>query len=312
MALSVSTPINPGRISGVDVAHPGTISGVSGSQQPPGAYTTAANSGPLVTGTPGYGSIYASGGPAAPVLAPTPDIKTINANAAARANTTAGNYYNTSLNSFLQQQAQQQATQQAIKDQAVADAQQQLKNTQQANEVTGQRTTADTATKLAQQAQAVDWRQTDQGGQYDIDRVAQAAAQARSGTTGSGLAAGQQASSQDKFNTTESRQATGDQQQQAATELAKARTFEDLATSNTLAGQKEASGEKAAQFNLSSFIQGQSMDLLNKQQELKVQQANQAAQIQANLVKQSYQDFFSKISNPAQKAAFAQAYGSFL
>lgn len=245
-------------------------------------------------------------------VAPTPNFNAINANATARANADVNPIYTKYLNDFLGQQAQQQATQQAVRDQAIQNAQDILKQTQQANTVTGQRSTEDTATKEAQAAQATDWRQTSQGGQFDIDRVAQAIAQAKSGTGGSGVGQGAQLASQNAFNTKESQQATGDAQQQAATELAKARTFEDLATSNTLASGNEAKGEKAAEFNLSSFIQQQGIDLQKEQQTLESQRQAQLATTQQQFVKSGFQQFFNSISNPAQKAAFAKAYGSYL
>ena len=244
--------------------------------------------------------------------APTPNFEAINANAAARASADVNPIYTKRLNEFLTQQSKQQATQQAIKEQNIAEAQLLLKNTQEANKVTGKRTTEDTATKQAQAAEQTDWRQTDQGGQYDMDRIALAVNQARSGTAGSGVAAGQQASSQEKFNTAESRQATQDAQTKAATELAKARTFEDLATSGRLAGEKETATKKAAEFNLSTFIQQQGIDLQNKQQQLESQRQEQVASVKREFVKSGFQDFFNKISNPAQKAAFAKAYGSYL
>ncbi len=246
------------------------------------------------------------------VLAPIPNYKAINASATARATKAVNPIYTKYLNDFLGVQAQQQATQTAIKDTAIQNAQDVLKQTQQANTVTGQRTTQDTATKEAQAAQTADWRQTDQGGQYDVDRVAQAINQAKSGLTGSGVAGGQNAASQEKFNTTESRQATQDIQDKQATELAKARTFEDLATSNINAVSGEAKAEKAAKFDLSTFLQQQKVDLQNKQQQLESARQNQISQTQAQLVKSGYQDFFNKISNPAQKAAFAKAYGQYL
>ena len=341
MSISVSVA-NPGSISGVSVAHP--TGGVSISKANPGAITSVGNAAPYYqTGgingstagtfsltppaaapaTPAANPAIAANDAAIRALAaqiksmqeataPTPNFDAINANANARAATDVNPVYTKYLNDFLGQQAQQQATQTAIRDTNIQQAQDVLKNTQEANTVTGNRTTQDTATKEANAAQATDWRQTDQGGQYDIDRVAQAIQQAKSGTAGSGIAAGQQASSQQAFNTKESRQATQDQQQLQATELAKARTFEDLATSNKLATQKEGGEEKNINFNLSTFIQQQGMDLQNKQQQLELQRQGALAAQTQKYVKSGFQSFFNTISNPAQKAAFAKAYGSYL
>lgn len=291
-------------ISGVNVAtNVPTISGVVNANTPPPA--------PVAPPTV-YPSIYGANGPTPEVLAPTPDFNTIFSNANARANTdvNATGYYQKQINDFIANQAAQQATQTAVKDQALKVAQQQLENTTAANDVTGQRTTADTAAKEAVTNKQADWRQTDQGGNYDMNRIADAVATARAGGTGSGLSAGKDLATQTAFNTKESRQATGDQQTIDYAELAKARTFEDLATSNKLAGQDKANKDIAANFNLSSFIQAQSMDLAHEQQATEsARQAKIAATTDAYR-KSAIQDYFNNISNPAQKAAFAKAYGS--
>lgn len=327
MALNVSTA-TPGNITGVTTATPGKITGVSVANPRPitsvgnsnGSQTTSYTNPATVAVADPYGASLLASSQALlksiqaqqEVMAPTPNFKAINSAATARANKDVNPIYTKYLNDFLGQQAQQQATQKAVEEQSVQNAKDTLKQTQDANAVTGARTTQDTATKEAQAAEATDWRQTDQGGQYDIDRVAQAIAQAKAGTTGSGVAGGTAQASQDKFNTTESRQATQDAETKANTELAKARTFEDLSTSNINAVSAEGKSEKVAQFNLSSFIQGQGIDLKNKQQQLEIDRQNRVAQVQGQFVKSGFQDFFNKISNPAQKAAFAKAYGSYL
>lgn len=252
-----------------------------------------------------------SGGATPEVFAPDPGFDTINKNATARATADVNPIYTKYLNDFLGTQAQQQATQKAITDQAVQNAQDTLKDTLKSNEITGARTTADTATKLNEANIATDWRQTDQGGQYDIDRVAQAVQQAKAGLTGSGLAAGQQGASQTAFNTKESRQATGDAQQKAATQLAQSRTFEDLARSGELATQAEGKQEKAAQFDLTTFMQNQGMQLQDEQQKLEQQRQNQVAQTQAKYKQDAVVNFYKTITNPAQKAAYIKAYGNY-
>lgn len=301
---------NPGRITGVDVAHPGTISGVNVAQ-PQGN----------VPGAPGFDPYTAAlailknaqnASASREVYAPTPNFAAISSNATARANAAVNPVYTKYLNQFLEGQAKQQATQTAIKDMNVQNAQDMLKQTQDANKLTGERTTADASTKQGELAIATDWRQTDQGGQFDIDRVAQAVQQAKSGLTGSGVAGGAQKASQDKFNTTESRQNTQDLQQKAEIELAKSRTFEDLAKSNELATKTEGKQEKAAKFDLSTFIQNQGIALTDEQNRLELQRRGEVSRQEEAFTKEGFQDYFNKISNPAQKAAFAKAYGSYL
>lgn len=246
----------------------------------------------------------------APVYAPTLDFAAINAQANAAAQNNVNPYYVKSLNDFMAQQATTKAQQQAQTSTNIQNLKDTLTNTTSANAVTGARTTEDTAQKEADTAQAADWRQTDQGGQYDIDRVAQAVTQAKSGLTGSGLAGGQDLATQNKFNTTESRQATTDQQSNQAAELAKARTFEDLGTSNTLAGQTENKGETQANVDLTNFITNQGFDLKNEQNDLEQKRLQAVATEQQNQSKLLINQFVNSIANPAQRQAAISAYGN--
>lgn len=249
-------------------------------------------------------------GPAAPVYAPSLDLAAINAQARAAAEANVNPFYTKSLNDFLTQQASEKAQQEGQTATNIQNLKDTLTNTQNANEVTGERATEDTATKEEQAAEATDWRQTDQGGQYDMNRIAMAVNQAKSGLTGSGLAGGAQKTAQDTFNTTESRQATTDAETKAATELGKARTFEDLATSNTLAGQTEATGESQANVDLTNFITNQGFALTGEQNTLEQNRLQAVASETTNQAKLLINNFISSISNPAQRLAAIQAYGN--
>lgn len=247
---------------------------------------------------------------AGPVYAPKLDLAAINAQARAAAQNNVNPFYVKSLNDFVAQQASEKAQQQAQTDINIKNLKDTLTNTQAANATTGERTTEDTATKEANIAQTADWRQTDQGGQYDIDRVSQAIQQAKSGLTGSGIAAGAAASTQEKFNTTESRQATGDQQAKAQAELLKARTFEDLGTSNKLAGEVETKGETQQNVNLTNFLTNQGFTLQNEKNDLEQKRLQSVAAESQTQAKLLVDKFIASIANPAQRMAALQAYGN--
>lgn len=245
-----------------------------------------------------------------PVYAPKIDLAAINAQARKAAEGNVNPYYTKALNDFLAEQASAKAQQQAQTKTNIQNAQDLLTQTTKANAVTGTRTTEDTAQKESDINQAADWRQTDQGGQYDIDRVAQAINEAKSGLTGSGIAAGERGASQEKFNTTESRQATSDTENKAAAELTKARTFQDLATSNENATTGEAKAEKQANFDLTNFITGQDFALKTEKSSLEKSRLGDIATNTSAEAKLLLNQFIANIANPAQRLAAYQTYGS--
>lgn len=332
MALTVAPPMNPGTLS---VGKPAPTPNLSvGAPAPTGNLSVGADYG-LQGGAPlpyasapvhistdpsvaaGYNQLASAQallksiqGPPAPVYAPKLDLAAINAQARAAAENNVNPFYVKSLNDFMTQQASEKAQQQAQTATNIQNLKDTLTNTQNANAVTGERTTADTATKEAQAAEQTDWRQTDQGGQFDMDRIAMAINQGKSGLTGSGIAAGQQGAAQNKFNTTESRQATTDAEQKAQTELSKARTFEDLATSNKLAGESETKGESQANVDLTNFITNQGFQATAQKNDLEQKRLGAVAnetQAQAKLL---INKFISSIANPAQRQAAVNAYGN--
>lgn len=243
------------------------------------------------------------------VYAPNLDLAAVNAQARSAAENNVNPYYTKQLNDFVAQQTAQKAQQQQATDIQIKNLQDQLAQTQQANTVTGQRATEDTATKEAQAAQATDQRQTDQGTSFDQARTQQALQLAQGGLTGSGLAAQQEVATQTAHDTTETRQAQADQDQKNATELAKARTFEDLASSNTLAQTAEGKGEKSANINLDNFIQNQGFDLNNQKNSLETQRLQAVATEQSNQAKLLINNFINSIANPAQRQAAIKVYG---
>lgn len=243
------------------------------------------------------------------VMAPALDVNSIYSKAGATAAANVNPYYTKLLNDFVGQQATVRQQQQQQTDTNITNLQDQLKQVKEANTVTGNRATEDTATAEANAAQATDERQQDQGTAFDTSRADQAVHQAAAGLTGSGLAAGETASAQKTQDTTEARQAENDQQVKTATELAKARTFEDLATSNTNATTAEGKGETQAKFDLDKFITGQTTDLQAEQDALENRRRADLANEKSNQTKILVQNFINSIANPAQRQAAISAYG---
>lgn len=245
------------------------------------------------------------------VYAPALDTNAIYSQASTTAANNVNPYYTKLLNDFITQQGvfrQQQKQQTAFNIQGLKD---QLAQVQQAGVVAGNRATEDTATTEAGINQNADNRQIDQGTAFDTTRNQEAQDLAASGLTGSGLAAGKQATTQNTQDVTEGRQATADQNAKDAAELGKARTFEDIATSNTNATSSEAKGETQATFDLNNFITGQSAQLQGEQQDLEQQRQSAVQQETQNQTKILINNFINSISNPAQRQAAIQTYGGF-
>lgn len=246
----------------------------------------------------------------APVYAPALDTGAIYNRASAAAASNVNPYYTKLLNDFITNQATAKQQQQQQTDFNIQSLKDQLAQVQKANTVTGTRATEDAATTEAQAAEAANNRQIDQGTVFNDTRNAEAIKLAESGLTGSGIATGQQIKTQQTQDVTEQRQAQADQEAKNATELTKARTFEDLTTSNTNATTAEGKGETQAHFDLNKFIVGQTSDLQQYQGQTEIARQNA---INAETAKQTHllvQQFINSIANPAQRQAAISAYGN--
>lgn len=219
-------------------------------------------------------------------------------------------YYTKQLQDFQAQQAQEKALQQQQTQMNITNLQTQLQNTLQGNQITQARTGQDVLANEQQIGIKADQAQQDQGTQFDQARIAQAQQLANQGLTTSGIGQGQVAQSEVDRNTQEARQAQDNQQQVQQQELFKSRTFEDLARSGELATQGEATGEKQANFDLDKFIQGQASQLQQQTQSLEQQRLQRIAQETQAQAKLLVNNFIQSLSNPAQRLAAAQQYGS--
>lgn len=255
---------------------------------------------------PSIASIYGTGG-AGTIVAPKYDTAALSAQARAAATGAVSPYYQSQLNDFLAKQAaerQQTETQNATN---VKNYQDTLAQTLAQNDITQGRTAQDTAQKEANTAQAADYRQTDQGTAFDANRITQAIDQAKSGIGGP-RALGQQTQTQEKFNTTESRQATADQQANQQAELFKNRTFEDLARTGDLAKTAEGKQEAQAKFDLESYIQNQGLNEQATRNQLETQKQAEIARQQHGYAQDIFNKYLTTLSNP-QRLAAVQTYG---
>lgn len=255
-------------------------------------------------------SIYGGGGGGpAPVYAPKLDVAAINSQARSAAENAVNPFYTKQLNDFLAQQSAAKQQQQTQYDTNVQNLQDTLKNTQEANALTQQRTAEDTATKLGQVNTANDQNQVDTGNQFENARLAEAKAQATNGILGSGAGNRQTAVATTARNSTEQTQNDQFQAQRDQQNLFKSRTFADLAKSNEQAATAETKGEKQAKFDLDSYIQNAGFTEQNQRNQLEEQRLQRVASEQQNQAKLLFNNYLAGISNPAQYEAAVRTYG---
>lgn len=321
MALSVGVA-NPGRITSVGVAQPGKITSVSGAGGQGKVNLTPKSPSTSQVLKSGYNVVNQTNALLAEiarlsnqqpreVYAPSLNYSAINAQARKQAAAAVNPFYTRQLNEFLSGQAKLRKQSQTQANTDIQNLQDTLQQTLAANAVTGQRTAEDTAANLANLADQAQQYQADTGQQFQTDRLQQARDLAAAGLTG-GLGAQQTEASQIARNTAEQRQTQQTQQAQQEQQLLKARKFEDLATSGTLAEQAKTKGVKQVQVDLANFIEKQGIELtakrgeLAQQKEASILQKSQA--IRSNLI----QNWINSISNPAARNAALKAYGSLL
>lgn len=243
------------------------------------------------------------------VYAPALDTGAIFKQAADTAAANVNPYYTKLLNDFITNQGVQKQQEQDQTTTNIGNLQTQLQQLLQQNATTGERAGEDATTATDAINTAADERQQDQGTAFNTARNTEAKTIAGQGLTGSGIAAGEQATSQATQDTTEARQAEADATAKSAAALTKARTFEDLATSGANATTTEGQGEQQANFDLNKFITGQTSDLQGEQQTLEQQRQGALQTEQENQTKILVNNFINSISDPAQRQAAISTYG---
>lgn len=286
----------PPRINGVDVAHPGTIGPVS-------------TGGPSIALTSAGGAGGGVPGPPPPVYAPRLDIAATNAKARAAAESAVNPFYTKQLTDFLAQQAELKRQQEAQYNTNIQNYQDTLKNTLEANALTGARTTEDTGIKTAAINTAQDNNQVDTGTQFEDARIAAARQQAETGVLGTGAGNNQTTTQTTNRNTTEGRTNDQFQLQKDQQELFKTRTFEDLSKSGELATASEGKSEKQAKFDLDNYITNAGYTEKDKRNELEQSRLERIAAESRNQGKLLFNQYLANISNPAQYEAAVRTYG---
>lgn len=250
------------------------------------------------------------GGGSMNVAAPNYNLASISAQARKEAGRAQSPIYQLKMNQFLAQQKFDVENQKAQDKADIQTLQDTLSNTLKQNEVTGQRTSQDTATNLGQINTTADQFQTDAGAEADAQRIADAKQQAAGGLTGSGVGQGQTLQAQTTQNTAESRQGAQFTQQRQAQNLMKARTFEDLAAAGGLAKTSEVKGEKQIAFNLNTLVQNQKLAKAAKGTELKIEKQQAIEADTARRAQTKLNKLIQSIANPAQRDAARGAYGN--
>lgn len=245
-----------------------------------------------------------------PVYAPKLDLSGIYGKAQGIAQNNVNPYYTKQLNDFIAQQSAEKVSQQQQAQTNIQNLQDQAANTLKANALTQQRTGQDVLQNEQQAGIKFDQQQQDQGTQFDQARIAQAKQLATQGVTTSGVGAQQVLQGQNDRNLQEGRQTDEFHAQNQTQELFKSRTFADLAQSNVLAQQSKDKGVKQINFDLNKYIQNQGFALSNEKGDLEQQRLARVAQETNNQAKLLVNQFIQNLSNPAQRLAAAQQYGS--
>ena len=218
--------------------------------------------------------------------------------------------YDKYLNTFLDQQRNAMAKQQNIYQNTQQSYDTALKNTEEANKLTGERSQQDFYQAKDQTNLQQDQFQTDSGTEFAISRIEEARKTAQSGATG-GLSAQKTANTQEARNTGEARQVEKFDQEKYNQELVKARTFEDLAISSKLAQEKTATGKKAAQFDLDNYIIASQLEERSYRDKDQENRNKDIIEERNRIAREQYQNWLGTLSDPVRIATAAKYAGSF-
>jgi hypothetical protein len=218
--------------------------------------------------------------------------------------------YDKYLNTFLDQQRNAMAKQQNIFQNTQQGYDTALKNTEEANKLTGERTQQDFYQAKDQTNLQQDQFQTDSGTEFAISRIEEARKTAGAGGTG-GLSAQKTANTQEARNTGEARQVEKFDQEKFTQELVKARTFEDLAISSKLAQEKTATGKKAAQFDLDNYIVASQLEERSYRDKDQENRNKDIIEERDYIAREQYQNWLRTLSDPVRVATAAKYQGSF-
>ena len=249
-------------------------------------------------------SIYPTYRSTPTVYAPRLDLATLGAQARAGAESAVNPYYTKQLNEFLAKQAAQKQQRQTQYDMNIKNAEEQLKQTLEGNEIEKARTTEDVAENQQQIAQTADEFQTDTGQQFAEDRLALA----KETSTG-GLGQQKVEKVQTARNLQETRQTGQFEQQKQKQDLFKNRTFEDLLRSGEIATKGTTRAKEAEKFDLDSYIQNAGFAEIEERNTLEKQRLEEVGRAEATQRQLAFNNYLAGISDPAKFAAAVSTYG---
>ena len=239
------------------------------------------------------------------VYAPKLDIAATYAKARKQAEKAVNPYFTKQLNDFLAQAAtlkQQQKTQYETNVKNYEDT---LAQTLEQNQITQGRTAEDVATNQGEINQSADEFQTDAGKDFEANRLELA----KQSSTG-GLGAQKQQDFTQGSNTLEQRQTQKFQVAREQQDLFKSRSFEDIARSGKLATKATEKGKKQVKFDLDSYIQNAKFQEKQTRNDLEESRVQRIASESQNKGKLLFNQYLSRITNPAQYEAAIRTYGS--
>lgn len=252
----------------------------------------------------------------AKVYAPKLDIASINSQARANAAAGVNPLYTKRLNDLLAQESTRRTQAQQDAQLAQKNIEDQLRNTTDANALTGNRVAQDVATNQEAINKSADIFQQDTGQAYDHQRIQAARQQAINGQLGTGQGNQTIYDANTQRNTAEGRQEEDFQTSRVAQALVKARTFEDIARSNLLASEGATKGKAAIKLNLDRLMD--ELDPTKVGSSAYMDRASMAAQQQQDLAQRTQQEqallvnnFIASIRDPAKQAAAVTAYGGY-
>lgn len=319
---------NPGTVSGVGVATPGSVSGVvnnygqqqqpfsaapinlrlAGSQPQPGAVPGNAYLDQALAQNSQLQSLINSLNQK--TYAPNIDMAALNAKARAQAESSVNPLYVKYLNDYLASTAAKRAQQQKAHEFQVQDLEDQLKQTTEANKLTGERTAEDVSQNIADVNLSADQYQTDTGQEFEQARTGLSQELAASGLATSGLGKQQLTKQQEAGATAEQRQEQKFQAARDTQQLFKSRTIEDLMKSDELANLSATKGKERAKFDLDSYLHNIGLEEEQRKTEIDIQRQTAVGSATRDLGRELFEATLGGYSAPQRQAA-REAYGGY-
>ena len=245
------------------------------------------------------------------------DVAGANARARQAAEASQNPLYSKYLNDFLENARIKQDQERKKADMANKGLDTALRYTTEDVKSDKTRTAEDVTTNMNQINTAADEFQVDTGTEDNIRRIEEARKLAASGQTG-GLAAQQKETTQQARNTGEERQGAQFDAKKQEQQVFKARTFEDLAKTQTRANETNKAGKEKVKFDLDAYITDFGVGNDIKSSGYKVREfadkneqnrLSSIADEQRNQSQMLFNSFVAGLNDPGVIAATRQKYG---